>query len=149
MDHATTAMALYAGLFFLALVSATLIPGQSEAALVGLLVAGHSPWWVLVIASVGNILGSVLNWLLGRGVERFRERRWFPVSPEKLAQYQHWYTKYGKWSLLLSWAPVIGDPLTIVAGIMRERFAVFFLLVSLAKTGRYLVLTIATLRIIA
>ena len=60
---------------------------------------------------------------------------------------QRWYGKYGKWSLLLSWAPVIGDPLTIVAGVMRESFPVFLLLVAVAKIGRYLVLAATTLHL--
>lgn len=138
----------YGVLFLAALVSATLIPGQSEAVLVGLLLAGYPPWALLVVASAGNILGSVLNWMLGRGIERFRDRRWFPVRAEALARAQRWYGKYGKWSLLLSWAPVVGDPLTIVAGVMRESFPVFLLLVSIAKIGRYLVVAGATLHML-
>ncbi len=144
-----TEIALYGGLFLAALVSATLIPGQSEAVLVGLLLAGHSPWLLLIVASVGNILGSVLNWIVGRGMERFRDRRWFPVRAEALDRAQRWYTKYGKWSLLLSWAPVVGDPLTIVAGVMRESFPMFLLLVAIAKIGRYLVLAATTVHLMA
>ncbi|MBL8264974.1 YqaA family protein [Steroidobacter sp.] len=138
-------VAPYLGLFFAALIAATIFPGQSEAVLVGLLLADHSPWLLLLVASAGNILGSVCNWLLGRGIERFRERRWFPARPEALQRAQRWYGKYGKWSLLFSWAPVIGDPLTIVAGVMREPFPVFLLLVAIAKVGRYAVLTAVTL----
>jgi membrane protein YqaA with SNARE-associated domain len=140
-------VATYAGLLVSALASATLIPGQSEAVLVALLLAGHSPVALLAVATVGNVAGSIINWLMGRGVERFRDRRWFPVSPEGMTRAQRWYAKYGKWSLLLSWAPVIGDPLTLVAGVMRERFGVFLVLVTLAKSGRYLLLIVATLRI--
>jgi membrane protein YqaA with SNARE-associated domain len=141
-----TDVALYGTLFLVAFASATLVPGQSEAVLVGLLLAGHPPWLLLAIASAGNVLGSVLNWILGRGLERFRDRRWFPVKPQMLNRAQGWYARYGKWSLLLSWAPVVGDPLTIVAGVMRERFGVFLLLVTVAKAGRYLVLVLATLQ---
>jgi membrane protein YqaA with SNARE-associated domain len=64
-----------------------------------------------------------------------------------LEQAQRWYAKYGKWSLLLSWAPVIGDPLTVVAGVMRERLVVFVALVAVAKVGRYLLLAMATLQL--
>jgi len=137
----------YVGLFLSALASATLIPGQSEAVLVALLLGGHSPVALLVVASAGNVLGSVMNWGVGRGVERFRDRRWFPVHLQRMAQAQRWYTQYGKWSLLLSWVPVIGDPLTLAAGVMRERFGVFVALVTLAKVGHYLLLTVATLRV--
>lgn len=135
----------YLGLFLTAFIAATLLPLQSEAALVGLLLADYSPWLLIGVASAGNILGSMVNWLLGRWIERFRHRRWFPVSEAGLARAQRWYQKYGKWSLLLSWVPVLGDPLTVVAGVLRERFAVFLLLVSIAKIGRYLALAAITL----
>ena len=134
-------LAVYVGLFLTAFVAATILPMQSEAALVGLLLADIRPVWALVIvASVGNVAGSVVNWLLGRGIERFRGARWFPVSQRQLDRAGSWYRKYGWWSLLLSWVPVIGDPLTVAAGVMREPFARFLLVVSIAKFGRYIVL---------
>jgi membrane protein YqaA with SNARE-associated domain len=134
-------LAAYAGLFAAAFIAATILPAQSEAALVGLLLTdAYPPALLLLVASVGNVAGSAVNWLLGRSVERYRDRRWFPVGPAALAQAQGWYRRYGRWSLLLSWAPVVGDPLTVAAGVMREPFLPFLLLVALAKTGRYLVL---------
>lgn len=137
------------GLFLAALMAATVLPMQSEAALVALLVAGAHPAWLLVaIAGLGNVLGSVVNWLIGRGIERFRDRAWFPVKPAALARAQGWYRRYGKWSLLLSWAPIVGDPLTVVAGLAREPLPVFLLLVTIAKFGRYMVLAAATLSVI-
>lgn len=136
----------YFGLFLSALGAATLLPLQSESVLVALLLSqAYSPWALLAVASVGNVLGSLINWLLGRYLEHFRQRRWFPVSQVRLQQAQHWYARYGRWSLLLSWVPLIGDPLTLVAGIMRERLWVFLLIVSLAKTLRYAVLLVLTL----
>lgn len=139
-------LAVYAGLFVAALAAATLLPMQSEAVLVGLLLTGdYAPWLLIAVASAGNVLGSVINWLLGRFIERFRERRWFPVGPAALERAQGWYQRYGKWSLLLRWAPVIGDPLTMIAGVLREPFPMFLLLVTLAKVGRYLVLAALTL----
>jgi membrane protein YqaA with SNARE-associated domain len=136
----------YAGLFFAAFVAATILPMQSEAVLVALLLVDvHPPWALIAVASVGNVAGSAVNWLLGRGIERFRNRRWFPVKTEALERAQRWYHRYGKWSLLLSWAPIIGDPLTVVAGVLREPFPVFLLLVTVAKVGRYMVLAAATL----
>jgi membrane protein YqaA with SNARE-associated domain len=141
-----TDLAVYAGLFLTALVAATILPMQSEAALAGLLVGGRYPAWALLaVASVGNVLGSVINWGLGRGIERFRDRRWFPASPQALARAQDWYRRYGRWSLLLSWLPIVGDPLTIAAGILRESFLVFLVLVTVAKVSRYLVLAAVTL----
>ncbi|MCL4189325.1 MAG: DedA family protein [Rhodobacteraceae bacterium] len=138
-------LAVYGGLFLAAFTAATLLPAQSEALVVGLLLTDYAPWLVLAVASVGNVLGSVVNWFLGRGIERFRGRRWFPVSPAALARAEGWYRRYGRWSLLLAWAPIIGDPLTVVAGVLRETFLVFLLLVSIAKIGRYLILAAATL----
>ena len=139
--------ALYTGLFTVAFVAATVFPLQSEAALVALLLNGQQPVWALVaVASVGNVLGSVVNWLLGRGIERFADRRWFPASPAALARAQRAYQRWGKWSLLLSWAPFIGDPLTVVAGVLREPLPMFVLLVTLAKVGRYVTLAWLVLR---
>lgn len=136
----------YIGLFFAAFGAATLLPLQSEALLVGLLLNGqHWMWSLLAVATLGNVLGSVVNWWLGRGIERFRHRRWFPVSPRHLEKARRHYQRYGHWSLLLSWVPIIGDPLTLVAGVMREPFGRFLLIVTLAKGARYGVLTLATL----
>ena len=135
----------YAGLFLAAFLAATLLPAQSEAVLVGLLLAGHPPGWLLLVASAGNVLGSLLNWWLGRGIVHYRDRRWFPVKPAALERAQGWYRRYGRWSLLLSWLPVVGDPLTLAAGIMREPLRVFLPLVAIAKTGRYVALVLATL----
>jgi len=84
-----------------------------------------------------NVLGSCVNWLLGRLLAHFEDRPWFPVRREKIARAEAWYHRYGRWSLLPSWAPIVGDPLTIVAGVLREPFAVFLALVSLAKVARY------------
>lgn len=141
-----TDLGAYSGLFLSAFVAATLLPTASEAVLVGLLLAGNQPAEMLIlVASVGNVLGSVVNWVLGRWIEHFKEKPWFPVKSASLARAQAWYSRYGKWSLLLSWAPVIGDPLTVVAGVMREPFPVFLVLVTLAKVGRYLILAAITL----
>ncbi|MER9768594.1 DedA family protein [Mesorhizobium sp. M0189] len=143
-----TDLAAYASLFLAALLAATILPMQSEAVLVGLLLADYSPWLLIAVASVGNVLGSVINWLLGRGIERFRSQRWFPMNQAQLERAQVWYRRYGKWSLLLSWLPVVGDPLTVVAGVLREPFRVFLLLVTAAKVGRYLVLAAVSLSVI-
>ena len=141
-----TGFAELLGLFVVALGAASLLPLQSEPALVGLLLLGESPAWLLVaVASLGNTIGSAINWWLGRQAARWRDRPWFPVAPDRLDRAIGWYRRWGRWSLLLSWAPVIGDPLTLVAGVLREPLGTFLLLVALAKTARYLLLTWTTL----
>lgn len=131
----------YGGLFLAAFLAATILPAQSEAVLAGLLIAGQHPAFLLLaVASVGNVLGSLLNWLLGRGIERFRHHRWFPASSGQLDKAARLYSRWGYWSLLAIWVPIIGDPLTVIAGVLREPLWRFVLLVSIAKVGRYLVL---------
>ena len=132
-------LAQYAGLFFAALLSATILPFQSEVVLFGMLLTHHySAVALVLVASLGNILGSCLNWLMGRFLARFEDRPWFPLRRDKIEKAEGWYHRYGRWTLLLSLVPVIGDPLTIVAGVLREPFPVFLVLVSIAKIGRYL-----------
>jgi len=138
-------IAAYFGLFAAAFLAAPLLPAQSEALVIGLLLSDYAPWLVVFVASVGNVLGSVVNWLLGRGIEQFRGRPWFPASPATPARAERWYRRFGKWSLLPAWMPIIGDPLTLIAGVLREPFPVFLLLVTIGKVGRYLVLAAARL----
>ncbi len=136
----------YFGLFLAAFGAATLLPLQSEALLVGLLLNGQ--WAVLglwLVATQGNVLGSLVNWWLGRRLERYQDRRWFPIGPRHLQRARDHYQRYGHWSLLLSWLPVIGDPLTLVAGVMGEPLKRFLLIVALAKGARYAVLAWLTL----
>jgi membrane protein YqaA with SNARE-associated domain len=134
------AIAAYAGLFAAAFLAATLVPAQSEAALVGLLMLDRYPALVLLaVASAGNVLGSCVNYGLGRWLaQSTRVQRL--VNPSHRQRAEDWYRRYGKWSLLASWVPIVGDPLTMVAGALREPFAVFLALVTIAKAGRYVVL---------
>ncbi|MGB6117085.1 MAG: YqaA family protein [Mesorhizobium sp.] len=133
-------------MFVAAFVAATLLPAQSEALLAAFAVKGSvSVIALIAVASLGNVLGSFVNWLVGRGVDRFRDRKWFPVGPAALNKAVGWYGRYGRWSLLLSWMPVIGDPLTLAAGVLREPLWSFLLLVSVAKTARYIVIAAAAI----
>ena len=143
-----TDLAVYAGLFFVAFLAATIFPAQSEIVLTGLLLGGdYTPWILVLVASLGNVLGAVFNWGLGRGVERFHDKKWFPLKGVALERAKGWYRRYGRWSLFLSWVPIIGDPLTVAAGIMRERLFVFLVFVGIAKTGRYIALTVTSLKL--
>ena len=137
---------VYLALFASAFIAATLLPAQSELVLGSLLLGEqHSLWLLIGAASLGNVLGSFVNWLLGRYFQHFRERSWFPIKQPALVKAEAWYGKYGRWSLLLSWAPLVGDPLTLVAGVLREPAWSFLLLVTIAKTGRYLLVAAVTL----
>ncbi|MBE2164685.1 DedA family protein [Acinetobacter oleivorans] len=132
-------MLSYFLLFISAFGAATLLPLQSEAVLVTLLLKGqYSALLLISTATLGNVLGSCVNWWLGLKIEQFKHRKWFPVSEKRLEQAQRFYHKYGFYSLLLSWTPVIGDPITLVAGLFKENFWRFLIIVLIAKAGRYL-----------
>ncbi|MDZ4096570.1 MAG: YqaA family protein [Paracoccaceae bacterium] len=128
------------GLLVAAFLAATLVPFQSELVFLALQAAKAAPLWLLIaVASVGNTAGAFVNYALGRGVTRWQDRRWFPLTPLAMARAQTWFQRWGVWVLLLSWAPV-GDVVTLVAGVMRTPLWLFGLLVAVAKTGRYVVL---------
>lgn len=128
-----------AGLFAAAFLSATLLPGSSEAALVAALGTGYADTLpALLVATFGNTLGSCVNWALGLFVTRWRDSRFFPVSAKDFDRYCALYQKYGLWSLLASWVPIIGDPLTVMAGVFKTPLHVFVPIVAFAKLMRYL-----------
>ncbi len=135
----------YLGLFASAFLAATILPFSSEAVLAGLSVAGGRDAALLwAVATAGNTLGALVNWMLGRWCLRWQDRTWFPFKSDDLEKADKWFAKWGVWSLLLSWVPVIGDPITFAAGFLRVHVAVFLVLVVIAKGGRYLaVLAIA------
>jgi membrane protein YqaA with SNARE-associated domain len=126
-------------LFGMAFSAATLLPIPSEPLFLALLAKGtHSLPVLVFVATLGNTLGSTVNWALGRYVERFRDHPRFPLKGEDFAKTQRLYQRWGVWSLLLGWAPVIGDPLTVMAGVMRTPLWQFVLLTGLGKGLRYL-----------
>ncbi len=130
----------YSILFLSAFGAATILPFSSEIAFIGMLEQGYAPFWVWLIATAGNSLGSVVNWILGRFLTRFESRRWFPFKPGLLQRSQAWFQKYGIWSLLFAWLPVGGDALTFIAGVMKVRVEVFFILTATGKGARYALL---------
>jgi|TARA_Y100001933_G_scaffold211279_1_gene216012 membrane protein YqaA with SNARE-associated domain len=130
----------YLGLFLISFLAATLLPAYSEVVFAGMLSAGYAPLALWAWATAGNTLGAVLNYVLGRFLLHFQDRRWFPFRPGTLERSQRWFQRYGVWSLLMAWAPVGGDALTFVAGVMRVRFTVFLVLTAAGKGARYAIL---------
>ena len=129
----------YLKLFIISLLAATILPLSSEIVLTTMLLTNlFEKNLLLVIASSGNILGSIFNWYLGKKITIFQGRKWFPVSQEQLNKSQKYFQKYGLWSLLLAWVPVIGDPLTLLAGVLKVKFSIFFILISISKISRYI-----------
>lgn len=137
-------------LFGSAFLSATLVPMASEGVLAGLVATGrYDPWMLWIVASAGNVTGAVVNWWLGRGLVRFQGRRWFPVPPAAMARASAWFTRWGTWTLLLSWLPMVGDALTIVAGALGVRLGVFVALVAVGKAARYAVVLLVLLGLLS
>jgi len=119
-------------------VAATLIPIPSEPAFIALLATNTgSPAMLMLVATVGNTVGALINFVLGRWIEHYRDRPWFPVTQERYEKACEQFGRYGIWALLLSWIPVIGDPLTIAAGALRVSWTRFLLLTGLGKAIRY------------
>lgn len=130
----------YVGLFLSAFLAATIFPFFSEGVLAGLSKTDGYDWLLLwTVATAGNTLGAMVNWALGRWCLHWQDRKWFPFKADDLQKADRWFAKWGVWSLLLSWVPIIGDPITFAAGFLRVQFWLFVVLVLLAKGGRYAV----------
>ena len=128
----------YFQLSLISFLAATILPFSSEVVLTTMYLSNSfEPYFLLIFASIGNIMGSITNWYLGKKITLFQNRKWFPVSPDQLERSRKYFQKYGLWSLLLAWVPIIGDPLTLLAGVLKVRFSIFFLLVSISKISRY------------
>lgn len=128
----------YLLLFGSAFLAATILPFYSEVLLFILLQEGGEPWKLIAVATLGNTLGAVVNWFLGRGLLHFKNRRWFYFNDNQINKAQRWFQRYGVWSLLLAWLPIGGDALTLIAGIFKVRLLPFLLLVGIGKCLRYI-----------
>ena len=128
----------YFQLSLISFLAATILPFSSEVVLTTMYLSNSfETYFLLIFASIGNIMGSITNWYLGKKITLFQNRKWFPVSREQLERSRQYFQKYGLWSLLLAWVPIIGDPLTLLAGVLKVRFGIFFVLVSISKISRY------------
>jgi membrane protein YqaA with SNARE-associated domain len=131
------------GMFLAAFLAATPVPMQSELAFIALAASGWSLTALVIVASLGNILGSCVTYAAGRGLGGLGIWRWFRLPPEKMLRAETWFARWGRWSLLLSWLPG-GDLLVLLAGTLRMPLLPFIALIALAKTGRYVALAMAT-----
>ena len=124
-------------LFAVSFAAATLLPLSSEGTFYYFLAEGGNVWLLTAAAGIGNTLGSAFNYWLGlKGAEYLIERG--KISPKRLERSRELFGRWGGWSLWLSWVPVIGDPITFAAGVLRYSFGRFIAIVALAKFGRYL-----------
>ena len=124
-------------LFFSALISSTLLPGGSEALLLYRLHEGGNAYALVAIATAGNVLGSMLTYAMGRLGNQVMHRKYLRMDEEKVGKAERWFAKYGQLSLLFAWLPVVGDPLCLVAGLLRSSLVWFVVLVTLGKCARY------------
>ena len=131
---------IYLSLFIISFLAATILPFSSELTLAGLMAtSSYDNLLLLAVASFGNILGSVVNWILGFYSRNLSTKRWFPFKDEQIEKSSKWFNKFGRWSLLFAWVPIIGDPLTLAAGLLRIRFIEFLVLVAIGKVTRYII----------
>jgi len=131
---------IYLSLFSISFLAATVLPFSSELSLAGLIsTSNYDILLLLVVASFGNVLGSVFNWSLGFYSRNLSTKKWFPFKKTQIERSSKWFSKFGKWSLLFAWLPIVGDPLTFVAGLLRVRFLDFIILVAIGKVSRYLI----------
>ena len=131
---------IYLSLFTISFLAATVLPFSSELTLAGLIeTSNYDNSFLLIVASLGNVLGSVVNWALGFYSRNLTKKKWFPFKDKQIENSSKWFSKFGKWSLLFAWVPIIGDPLTLVAGLLRVRFLDFIILVAFGKVSRYLI----------
>ena len=132
---------IYTSLFIFCLTLGTFFPFASETYLITLLISEkYNVLLLLLLASLGNILGSVISWLFGYFINYFINKPWFPINKYLLQKANSIFKKYGKWSLLLSWVPFIGDPIAFVAGTFRYNLIIFLIFVSIGKVTRYLLI---------
>ena len=130
---------IYLSLFAISFLAATILPFSSELTLAGLIAtSNYDNLLLLIVASFGNVLGSVFNWGLGFYARNLTIKKWFPFKEAQIERSSKWFNKFGKWSLLFAWVPILGDPLTLVAGLLRVKFLDFIILVAIGIVSRYL-----------
>jgi membrane protein YqaA with SNARE-associated domain len=133
----------YLGLFVGSFLAATILPFSSEILLTFLLLNGFDLIYAVGVATVGNVLGAVVNYGLGFGGVHLVLKKLLNYSRNDIWAAEKRFRKYGVISLFFAWVPVIGDPLTVVAGLLRINFSLFLLVVTAGKLARYVVVAIS------
>lgn len=131
----------YFGLFLASFLAATILPLSSEVVLTLLLLTGLNPTALVVVATTGNVLGALLNYVIGSRGGTLLLKKVFEIPPATLERSLQTFKKYGILSLLFAWVPVIGDPLTMIAGTLKINISLFLLLVTTGKLLRYIIIT--------
>ena len=135
---------IYLILFFSAFISATLFPLGSEALFIYDINEGYNIYLLLFFATIGNSLGSIFNYFLGLKGEEYLIRKKL-LSEKMILKSKVYFDKYGFYCLLFSWLPIIGDPLTFVAGILKYDLKKFVIIVTIAKFLRYLFIALVVI----
>ena len=137
----------HVGLFCAAFLAATLLPLSSEVVLSALLLGGLSPVTLVIVATTGNVLGSLANYALGFWASQAVVKKWFRMSDADFVRAEQRFVKYGLYSLCFAWVPIVGDPITVMAGVLRVRVGWFIALVTAGKLLRYVVLSCVVLHV--
>lgn len=126
-------------LFLVAVISASILPSQAELVLFALLAAGdYDPLLLVCAATLGNVIGSLVNYYVGFSIRHFENKKWFPVKKKYIQKAEKLFAKHGTWTLLLAAVPFIGGPILVTAGIMRIALWIFLPLVTISKAMRYI-----------
>ena len=132
----------YMGIAVAAFLAASILPFSSEAVMVGLLAAGLDMWALVAWGTVGNVLGSVFNYGIGRLGKMEWIEKYLHAKPEDLDKARRFMGGRGAWMGLFSCVPVVGDVITIVLGLMRANFTIFLISVTISKLVRYVILMV-------
>ena len=133
----------YLGLFLISFLAATLLPLGSEAAVTLMAIAEFNPSRILIVATIGNSLGALINYLVGKWGAAFIFTKYIQVDQSTLEKLEKVYGRWGAPVLFFAWLPFVGDTLTVAAGVLRVNIYVFTFWVVLGKLFRYYVLITA------
>ncbi len=126
-------------LFVASFLAATFVPAQSEMVLAAMYLTGnHNAALLVMVATFGNVLGACVNWWVGRCLSQLKNPRWFSIREAQLERAKYAYQRFGVWTLLLAWVPLVGDPLTVIAGMFKTPMWQFISLVTIGKAARYI-----------